>query len=78
VVIVPTVTKREKREEGTQRNFIKKMSNNDDLQDPAMGGMMNFEEKDAFAEADQAAGAGTGNKVHIRVQQRNRKKYVHD
>lgn len=49
---------------------------NEDLADPTMGGMMNFEEKDAFAEADQAAGAGTGNKVHIRVQQRNRRKCV--
>jgi translation initiation factor 1 len=53
-----------------------KMGDNMDLADPTMGGMMNFEEKDAFAEADQAAGAGTGNKVHIRVQQRNRKKCV--
>ena len=52
------------------------MGDNMDLADPTMGGMMNFEEKDAFAEADQAAGAGTGNKVHIRVQQRNRKKCV--
>jgi len=52
------------------------MGDNSDLIDPTMSGMMNFEEKDAFAEADQAAGAGTGNKVHIRVQQRNRRKCV--
>jgi translation initiation factor 1 len=60
----------------TEQTGHHKMGDNMDLADPTMGGMMNFEEKDAFAEADQAAGAGTGNKVHIRVQQRNRKKCV--
>ena len=52
------------------------MADNSDLQDPTMGGMMNFEAKDAFQEADIASGSGSGNKVHIRVQQRNRRKCV--
>ena len=67
-----TKTKTNTKHRRTQQN----MGDNSDLVDPTMGGMMNFEEKDAFAEADQAAGAGTGNKVHIRVQQRNRRKCV--
>ena len=37
---------------------------------------LNFESKDAFQEADEAAGAGSGNKVHLRVQQRNRRKCI--
>ena len=48
------------------------------LEDPtvSMGGMMNFDQKDAFQEADIAAGSGSGNKVHLRIQQRNRRKCV--
>ena len=48
------------------------------LEDPtvSMGGMMNFDQKDAFQEADIASGSGSGNKVHLRIQQRNRRKCV--
>ena len=46
------------------------------LEDPTSMGMVNFEQKDAFQEADLAAGSGSGNKVHLRIQQRNRRKCV--
>ena len=36
----------------------------------------NFNNVDAFDEVNQAEGMGSGNKVHIRVQQRNRRKCI--
>ena len=52
------------------------MTDNSDLLDP-MNDIMNFDEKDAFAEAGQLTGIGTyGGKVHLRIQQRNRRKCV--
>ena len=52
------------------------MTDNNNLLDP-MNDIMNFDEKDAFAEADQLTGIGTyGGKVHLRIQQRNRRKCV--
>jgi len=36
----------------------------------------NFDRVDAFDEVNAAGGLGTGNKVHIRVQQRNRRKCI--
>ena len=38
--------------------------------------MLNFETTDAFEEANAADNAGTGNKVHLRIQARNRRKCV--
>ena len=38
--------------------------------------MLNFKHTDPFKEAYQAAGAGSGNQVHLRVRQRNRRQCV--
>ena len=38
--------------------------------------LQNLQTRDAFDEVNKAEGMGTGNKVHIRVQQRNRRKCI--
>ena len=55
--------------------IIYKKTDNNKLD--TMNSIMNFEEKDAFAEVDQLTDIGThGGKVHLRIQQRNRRKCV--
>jgi translation initiation factor 1 len=57
---------------GTSRASFPMADSNDDLLDE---GITNFDRKDAFEEAFTSAGLQV-DKVHIRVQQRNRKKCV--
>ena len=38
--------------------------------------LQNLQTRDAFDEVNKAEGMGTGNKVHIRMQMRNRRKCI--
>lgn len=58
------------------RQFTVRKDKKEKQQGKMADALQNLQTRDAFDEVNKAEGMGTGNKVHIRVQQRNRRKCI--
>ena len=68
---------KEEREQREQQNIIQTITRKTKIKKKNMAdSLQNLQTRDAFDEVNKAEGMGTGNKVHIRMQMRNRRKCI--